>query len=68
MCTLINCLGYGPHIRQARGDAYRKRDRLFNARGTGILTQITTESKAEGLSGTYESDRDKLFVVEGIMC
>ncbi|KAH3875185.1 uncharacterized protein LOC127869366 [Dreissena polymorpha] len=67
MCTLMNCLGYGPHIRQARRDAYRERDRLQNARRTGT-TLITTGSKSEGLTGVYESDVDMMHVVEGIMC
>ncbi|KAH3875292.1 hypothetical protein DPMN_038555 [Dreissena polymorpha] len=68
MCTLMNCLGYGPPIRQARRDAYREGDRLMNARGTGNITMITTGSKAEGLTGFYESDVDTMYVVEGIMC
>ncbi|XP_052267813.1 uncharacterized protein LOC127869346 isoform X3 [Dreissena polymorpha] len=68
MCTLMNCLGYGPPIRQARRDAYRDSDRLLNARGTDIVTQITTGSKAEGLTCVFESDCDMMFVVEGIMC
>ncbi|KAH3875265.1 hypothetical protein DPMN_038528 [Dreissena polymorpha] len=68
MCTLMNFLGYGPPIRQARRDAYRERDRLMNARWTSIITMITTGSKAEGLTGFYESDVDTMYVVEGIMC
>ncbi|KAH3875178.1 hypothetical protein DPMN_038441 [Dreissena polymorpha] len=68
MCTLMNCLGYGPHIRQARRDAYREADRLNNARGTGIITMVTTGSKAEGLTRFLESDVDTMYVVEGIMC
>ncbi|KAH3875206.1 hypothetical protein DPMN_038469 [Dreissena polymorpha] len=68
MCTLMNCLGYGPHIRQARRDAYREADRLSNARGTGIITKITSGSKAEGLTCFLESDWDWMYVVEGIMC
>ncbi|KAH3875288.1 hypothetical protein DPMN_038551 [Dreissena polymorpha] len=68
MSTLMNCLGYGPHIRQARRDAYRENDRLMNARGNGNTTRITTGSKSEGLTGLYESDVDMIYVVEGIMC
>ncbi|XP_052267827.1 uncharacterized protein LOC127869363 isoform X3 [Dreissena polymorpha] len=68
MCTLMNCLGYGPHIRQARSDAYRELDRLYNARKPFNIMQITTGSKAEGLTGVYESDVDMMYVLKGIMC
>ncbi|KAH3875278.1 uncharacterized protein LOC127869373 isoform X2 [Dreissena polymorpha] len=68
MCTLMNCLGYGRPIRQARRDAYREGDRLMNAIRPGIISMITTGSKAEGLTCFYESDCDTMFVVEGIMC
>ncbi|KAH3875174.1 hypothetical protein DPMN_038437 [Dreissena polymorpha] len=68
MCTLMNCLGYGPHIRQARRDAHRERDRLMNAQEPGTKTVITSGSKAEGLTRMYESDMDMMYVVEGIMC
>ncbi|KAH3875272.1 hypothetical protein DPMN_038535 [Dreissena polymorpha] len=68
MCTLMNCLGYGPPIRQARRDAYREHDRLMNAREHSNIMLITTGSKAEGLTGVYESDVDIMYVLEGIMC
>ncbi|XP_052267828.1 uncharacterized protein LOC127869364 isoform X1 [Dreissena polymorpha] len=66
--SLMNCLGYGPHIRQARRDAYREFDRLISARWSGKLTLITAGSKAEGLTSVYENDLDVMYVLKGIMC
>ncbi|XP_052267858.1 uncharacterized protein LOC127869379 isoform X2 [Dreissena polymorpha] len=68
ICSLMNCLGYGPQITQARRDAYREHDRLWTAQKSGSVTRITTGSKAEGLTGFSESDFDYMFIVEGIMC
>ena len=65
---MMNCLGYGPEIRQARRDSHREYDRLRTACGPGVATVITTGSKAEGLSNFFESDMDVLIVEEGVMC
>ncbi|KAH3875307.1 hypothetical protein DPMN_038570 [Dreissena polymorpha] len=59
-CTVINRLGYGPEIRQARRDAYNKYDRLITAWLPPVATDITTGSKAEELTGVFESDHDIL--------
>ncbi|KAH3710751.1 uncharacterized protein LOC127857328 [Dreissena polymorpha] len=67
-CNVMNCLGYGPEIRQARRDSHREYDRLRTACGPGVATVITTGSKAEGLSNFFESDMDVLIVEEGVMC
>ncbi|KAH3874510.1 hypothetical protein DPMN_037755 [Dreissena polymorpha] len=65
-CTVMNSLGYGSYIRQARGDAYREHDRIRSANDS--LTQITTGSKAEGVTSGYESDRDIMLVPQYVMC
>ncbi|KAH3792877.1 hypothetical protein DPMN_146378 [Dreissena polymorpha] len=64
----MNVLGYGPHIRQARIEAYKASDRHNTAKARGIVTYITTGSKAEGLTSYLESDVDKLFVTESVIC
>ncbi|XP_052223316.1 uncharacterized protein LOC127839152 isoform X1 [Dreissena polymorpha] len=66
--TLMNVLGYGPHIRQARIEAYKASDRHETAKALGIVTYITTGSKAEGLTSYLESDIDVLFVTESVIC
>ncbi|XP_052222586.1 uncharacterized protein LOC127838702 isoform X5 [Dreissena polymorpha] len=66
--TLMNILGYGPHMRQARIEAYKAFDRHMTAEVRGIATWITTGSKAEGLTSYLESDVDKLFVTESVIC
>ncbi|KAH3791473.1 hypothetical protein DPMN_144959 [Dreissena polymorpha] len=64
----MNVLGYGPHIRQARIDAYKAWDRHMTARKGGSLTWITTGSKAEGLTSYRESDRDLMCVRNNVIC
>ncbi|KAH3792897.1 hypothetical protein DPMN_146398 [Dreissena polymorpha] len=66
--TVMNVLGYGPHIRQARIEAYKASDRHVTAEVRGIATWITTGSKAEGLTSYLESDLDQLFVIESVIC
>ncbi|KAH3885939.1 hypothetical protein DPMN_009936 [Dreissena polymorpha] len=66
-CTVMNSLGYGSQIIQARGDAYRKHDRI-GCSLFGSLTMITTGSKAEGVTSFFESDRDIMYVEKYIMC
>ncbi|KAH3793809.1 hypothetical protein DPMN_147331 [Dreissena polymorpha] len=66
--TLMNVLGYGPHIRQARIEAYKASDRHYTALARGTVTWITTGSKAEGLTSFMESDRDQLIVKESVIC
>ncbi|XP_052223308.1 uncharacterized protein LOC127839151 isoform X1 [Dreissena polymorpha] len=66
--TVMNVLGYGPHIRQARIEAYKASDRHKTAKMRGILTFITTGSKAEGLTSFLESDLDMLIVTESVIC
>ncbi|XP_052223808.1 uncharacterized protein LOC127839464 isoform X2 [Dreissena polymorpha] len=66
--TIMNVLGYGPHIRQARIEAYKASDRHRTAKARGIATWITTGSKAEGLTSFLESDRDHLVVRESVIC
>ncbi|XP_052222125.1 uncharacterized protein LOC127838413 isoform X2 [Dreissena polymorpha] len=65
--TLMNVLGYGPHIRQARKEAYKAWDRHATAKMRGIAC-ITTGSKAEGLTSYLESDVDKLVVTKSVIC
>ncbi|KAH3809373.1 hypothetical protein DPMN_137736 [Dreissena polymorpha] len=60
-------LGYGEQIRRWRVEKYRENDSLMNARSS-YSTMITAGSKAEGLTCFHESDRDSLFVIEGILC
>ncbi|KAH3892042.1 hypothetical protein DPMN_016154 [Dreissena polymorpha] len=60
----MNVLGYGPHIRQARRDAYKAFDRHTTALLRGLAICITTGSKAEGLASYYESDRDMMCVTD----
>ncbi|XP_052221710.1 uncharacterized protein LOC127838171 [Dreissena polymorpha] len=67
-CTLMNVLGYGTHIRQARRDAYKVHDKIFTARARGSVTWITTGSKAEGLTSYLESDRDYMCVTKRVIC
>ncbi|KAH3875631.1 hypothetical protein DPMN_038902 [Dreissena polymorpha] len=67
ICIVMNFLGYGSEIRQARRDAYREFDRLMTAVLRGSLL-ITTGSKAEGLTRIVESDTDIMFVNRVIIC
>ncbi|KAH3809354.1 uncharacterized protein LOC127834501 [Dreissena polymorpha] len=60
-------LGYGEQIRRWRVEKYKEQDSLMNARFR-YVTMITAGSKAEGLTCLHESDRDELFVLEGILC
>ncbi|XP_052221659.1 uncharacterized protein LOC127838126 [Dreissena polymorpha] len=66
--TVMNVLGYGPHIRQARIEAYKAWARHSTAKARGIVTYITTGSKAEGLTSYLESDTDHLIVPESVIC
>ncbi|KAH3793828.1 uncharacterized protein LOC127838702 isoform X4 [Dreissena polymorpha] len=66
--TVMNVLGYGPHIRQARIEAYKASDRHWTAKARGTATFITTGSKAEGLTSFLESDIDELVVTERVIC
>ncbi|KAH3793250.1 hypothetical protein DPMN_146757 [Dreissena polymorpha] len=67
-CTSMNVLGYGPHIRQARRDAYKAFDRHATALLRGLAMCNTTGSKAEGLTSYYESDRDIMCVATRAIC
>ncbi|KAH3791932.1 uncharacterized protein LOC127838358 [Dreissena polymorpha] len=67
-CTLMNVLGYGTHIRQARRDAYKARDKILTARSHGSGKMITTGSKAEGLTSYLESDKDIMIVTKRVIC
>ncbi|KAH3695155.1 hypothetical protein DPMN_082611 [Dreissena polymorpha] len=64
----MDFMGYGPHIRQARRDAYKVLDRLTTAGANGNNTWIITGSKAEGLTCFFESDRDSMDVATGVIC
>ncbi|KAH3752301.1 hypothetical protein DPMN_186917 [Dreissena polymorpha] len=64
----MTCLGYGPHIRQKRREAYNELARLTTALACGNAMWITTGSKAEGLTCFLESDRDSIVVINGIIC
>ncbi|KAH3865493.1 hypothetical protein DPMN_028532 [Dreissena polymorpha] len=66
--SVMNWLGYGPEIRQARIDAYREICRLMTALCRGAITLIITGSKAEGLSRLYESDMDIMVVMNRVIC
>ncbi|KAH3819544.1 uncharacterized protein LOC127881288 [Dreissena polymorpha] len=67
-CTVMNFLGYGPYIRQARRDAYKECGRLLTAQSRDGSTWIIAGSKAEGLTSYLESDRDYISVVKGVIC
>ncbi|KAH3819535.1 uncharacterized protein LOC127881289 [Dreissena polymorpha] len=67
-CTLMDFMGYGPHIRQARRDAYKTVDRLMTALMCGSATCFTTGSKAEGLTCFLESDIDVMCVDNNVIC
>ncbi|XP_052224511.1 uncharacterized protein LOC127840107 isoform X2 [Dreissena polymorpha] len=67
-CILMNVLGYGPHIRQARIDAYKAFDRRLTTGEDGNVTWITTGSKAEGLTNVQESDTDVMYVINHAIC
>ncbi|KAH3791856.1 uncharacterized protein LOC127837150 [Dreissena polymorpha] len=67
-CILMNVLGYGPHIRQARIDAFKAHDRHMTALARGNSTWVTTGSKAEGLTNYRESDTDSMCVTNHVMC
>ncbi|XP_052263977.1 uncharacterized protein LOC127867072 [Dreissena polymorpha] len=67
-CAVMNWLGYGPEIRQARIDAYMEWGRLCTAQVRGAVTIIITGSKAEGLSRFCESDMDRMFVINSVIC
>ncbi|KAH3809288.1 hypothetical protein DPMN_137650 [Dreissena polymorpha] len=60
-------LGYGEQIRRWRVEKYKEQDSLMNARSSDV-TVITAGSKAEGLTCYFESDRDDILVLEGIIC
>lgn len=57
-CTVMNVLGYWPHIRKVRTEAYKARDRHMAAQAGGNVTQITKSSKAEDLISYLENDTD----------
>ncbi|KAH3754819.1 hypothetical protein DPMN_189501 [Dreissena polymorpha] len=61
-------LGYGEEIRRWRVEKYKEYDRLSNVKPVGNLTQISAESKKEGLSCIGESDFDFLCFVNGVLC
>ncbi|XP_052267946.1 uncharacterized protein LOC127869415 isoform X8 [Dreissena polymorpha] len=65
---MMNWLGYGPEMRQARRDAYREIDRIMSARADGEIKRITTGSKAEGLTRSFESDLDVMHVFRNVLC
>ncbi|XP_052268035.1 uncharacterized protein LOC127869467 [Dreissena polymorpha] len=67
ICAIMNCLGYGWEIRQARRDAYKEHDRLMTA-NVQTMIAITAGSKAEGLTSCFESDLDLMLVMLGSMC
>ncbi|KAH3865272.1 hypothetical protein DPMN_028311 [Dreissena polymorpha] len=51
----MSWLGYGPEIRQARGNAIREFCTLMTARFSRAETIISTGSKDKGLSCSVES-------------
>ncbi|KAH3865461.1 uncharacterized protein LOC127867042 [Dreissena polymorpha] len=67
-CTILNWLGYGQEIIQARRDAYREQGKLLTARRCGGATIIITGSKGEGLSSYFESDMDVIAVNNRVFC
>ncbi|KAH3708992.1 hypothetical protein DPMN_068452 [Dreissena polymorpha] len=60
-------LGYGEEIRRLRVKKHKEADRLLNSQQSDE-TAITAGSKGEGLTCIAESDRDLLYVVNGILC
>ncbi|KAH3850264.1 hypothetical protein DPMN_092672 [Dreissena polymorpha] len=60
-------LGYGEEIRWRRVEKYRVNDMLFTARANDE-TVITAGSSAEGLVCVHESDLDRLFVLNNVLC
>ncbi|KAH3734227.1 hypothetical protein DPMN_040666 [Dreissena polymorpha] len=67
VCNIMTLLGYGDEIRRRRIEKYREMDRLQNAEPYDV-TLITAGSKAEGLTGWLESDRDVLCVMKSAIC
>ncbi|KAH3868833.1 hypothetical protein DPMN_031987 [Dreissena polymorpha] len=65
----MDLLGNGPHVRQARRDAYREEDSLRTRRDRFKgFTNITTGSKGEGLTCCFKSDSDVMRVIDNVMC
>ncbi|KAH3875868.1 uncharacterized protein LOC127870479 [Dreissena polymorpha] len=67
-CRLMDLLGYGELIRQARRYGYRIRDRLMDVSFGHAFYMITSGSKGEGLANMYESDIDLLAVLRDVVC
>ncbi|XP_052238889.1 uncharacterized protein LOC127850131 isoform X4 [Dreissena polymorpha] len=67
ICTIMTRLGYGEEIRRWRVEKYRGLDRLRNKRSTDVIS-ITAGSKAEGLTGYFESDKDTLYILKHVLC
>ncbi|KAH3741950.1 hypothetical protein DPMN_048680 [Dreissena polymorpha] len=67
ICTIMTRLGYSEEIRRWRVEKYREIDSLQSARRSDD-TLITAGSKAEGLTGVFESDMDFLYVLKGLLC
>ncbi|KAH3792678.1 uncharacterized protein LOC127838711 [Dreissena polymorpha] len=63
--TVMSWLGYGPEIRRARGDEYRK---LGKNNSSGVVTWSIVGSKAEGLTCVFESDQDMLKILNSVIC
>ncbi|KAH3798422.1 hypothetical protein DPMN_152021 [Dreissena polymorpha] len=60
-------LGYGEQIRRWRVARYCEHDRHLNAQ-LRDFTITTAGSKAEGLTCLFESDRDLLHALNGVIC
>ncbi|KAH3798433.1 hypothetical protein DPMN_152032 [Dreissena polymorpha] len=60
-------LGYGEEIRRWRVARYCEHDRHLNAQ-LRDFTLMTAGSKAEGLTCLFESDRDILRTLNGVIC
>ncbi|KAH3798448.1 uncharacterized protein LOC127839088 [Dreissena polymorpha] len=67
ICNIMTRLGYGEEIRRWRIEKYCENDRHLNARPRIIKLQ-TAGSKAEGLTCLFESDRDFLYTLKGVIC
>ncbi|KAH3693217.1 hypothetical protein DPMN_192619 [Dreissena polymorpha] len=61
-------LGYGEEIRRMRVEKYRAQDTQVNSIANIFSCQTTVGSKAEGLTFSFESDRDHIIVREGVTC
>ncbi|KAH3868746.1 uncharacterized protein LOC127867872 [Dreissena polymorpha] len=64
----MTLLGYSDKIRRARIEACKQHDCCMTAARKGVLTCLTTGSKADGLTCSFESDRDEMRILDGVVC